>query len=125
MSVSFVRSDDGSEIWNPGSMTATLFVEQVATIARMLQMESGVGPIAADEVRIDLAPFDAFGHAFAERLLHTPPDGCGFALMAPCFSVVLGLRRRLGLPLPSNDDRFSVWIERATRFVPHTVPPLP
>lgn len=50
----------GKDVWNPASQVAKIFVEQVATAAQILGVESGVEPIVEDECHIDAEKFDQF-----------------------------------------------------------------
>ena len=52
MSVYF-KDQSGHELWNPGQLTAKLFVEYAAALERALESSSGIGQIVADEVRVD------------------------------------------------------------------------
>lgn len=95
MSIFFV-TNEGNEIWNPASDTARLFCDQVASIARLLSVETGLGAIISDEVIVDAAQFKAFAAAFSGFMLRLQPDGKAWLLVAGCFSFVGALAERLG-----------------------------
>jgi hypothetical protein len=56
----FFNDQHGSELWNPGSLSARLFVEHAGALERALEGDSGVGPIVADEVTVDTDRLRAF-----------------------------------------------------------------
>lgn len=116
MSVFFIASD-GRDVWNPASEAARVFLEQATMMARILGIDSGLGPLVSDEVVIDEARFAKFGSAFAKRMLEYPDGTCFHALMGGCFSVVLGLGCELGLPAPSDDSRVGRYEREGRRLV--------
>lgn len=73
MSARFLVGD--AEIWSPGSLTAELFLGEVALLEQVVSRASGFGPLVSDEVRVDreqLAEFTSECAALADRLRRAP-----------------------------------------------------
>ncbi|MCM2412806.1 DUF6086 family protein [Streptomyces sp. RKAG290] len=51
---------DGNDVWNPSSSVARLFVDQGASLSRLLNVDSGIGEIVEDECRVDGPAFEGF-----------------------------------------------------------------
>ncbi|MFI1584698.1 DUF6086 family protein [Embleya sp. NPDC020630] len=50
-------------LWNPSNGASQLFIGQVNLYETMLGLASGIGPVQADECRIDPTVFGAFANA--------------------------------------------------------------
>ena len=116
MSVFFLSSE-GEDAWNPSSDVAEVFLAQADTVARLLKIESGLGPIRGDEVIIDGSRFAAFGAAFARRMLQSADDSAMHKLLGGCFAIILGLHAVLEMPLPSGEQRFDGYASEGQRLV--------
>ncbi len=103
MSILF-QTDDGSELWWPASAVARLFHDQLGSIGRhLLGIESGLGPIEADEIAVDRQAFLAFTDAFHAHLAKAGEHT--HTMVGPAFAVTLVLAHRLGRPI--GDDPVS------------------
>jgi hypothetical protein len=98
MSIYFTLNEQ--DFWNPGRVTAQMFCGQVALVARELGMESGLGAIISDEVKVEAEQFKTFAAAFAEYMTHLQPGGKAWLLVAGCFTLVGALAQRLGAAPP-------------------------
>lgn len=95
MSVYFCTVDE-QDLWNPATIVARLFRDQVESVARVLGIESGLGEIVSDEVVVDKVKFEAFMAAFSGLMLRTAPESGVHSLMGGCFEIVLALGDKLG-----------------------------
>ncbi|NOU29365.1 MAG: hypothetical protein HOO96_15795 [Polyangiaceae bacterium] len=114
MSILF-QTDDGSELWWPASAIARLFHDQLASIGRhLLGIESGLGPIEADEIAVDREAFLAFTDAFHAHLGNAGERT--HAMVGVAFGIALLLAGRLGRPI--GDDPVSQrYLEQGRRLV--------
>jgi hypothetical protein len=114
MSILF-RTDDGTELWWPASITARLFHDQLGSIGRhLLGIESGLGFIEADEIAVDRQAFFAFTDAFHAYLGNARERT--HAMVGPAFAITLVLASKLGRPV--GDDPVSQrYLEQGRRLV--------
>lgn len=92
------QTDDGTELWWPASTAARLFHDQLGSIGRhLLGIESGLGPIEADEISVDRQAFLAFTDAFQAHLAKAGERT--HTMLGPAFAVTLVLAHRLGRPI--------------------------
>ena len=114
MSILF-QTDDGSELWWPASAVARLFHDQLGSIGRhLLGIESGLGPIEADEIAVDRQAFLAFTDAFHAHLAKAGEHT--HSMVGHAFAVTLVLAHRLGRPI--GDDPVSQrYLEHGRRVV--------
>ncbi|MFJ1756988.1 DUF6086 family protein [Kitasatospora sp. NPDC088134] len=57
----------GETLWNPSNGASRLFLRQVAVFEEELGLPSGIGPMEADECRIDPVAFGVFARALLAR----------------------------------------------------------
>ncbi|MEU1944587.1 DUF6086 family protein [Streptomyces sp. NPDC059474] len=62
---------EGEDVWNPSNFVARLFIEEARTLARLLEVESGIGDIVDDECELSTKEFLNFTIALAERHWNT------------------------------------------------------
>jgi hypothetical protein len=95
MSIYFTTRE-GRDLWNPANVTGRLFHDQVNSVARILAIESGLGPIASDEVIVDEPKFLQFVKSFAEFVLTADPESGGRAVAQNCLGIAGALAEKLG-----------------------------
>ena len=59
------------DVWNPSNFVARLFTEEARTLARLLELQSGVGEIVDDECELNPKDFLNFTITLAERHWNT------------------------------------------------------
>lgn len=84
------------DIWNPASETGRLYCEQVASIAKELGVESGLGPVISDEVEIDEGVFVAFVQAALALCLTLGAGALSGLLILPSLAISVALAEQLG-----------------------------
>lgn len=89
--------DMGDEtLWNPSTGASRLFLRQVAVFEEELALPSGIGPMAADECRIDPAVLGVFANALLARHRQTQ-HAVVQALTEGFVLTVLALAERAGV----------------------------
>ncbi|PBC86909.1 MULTISPECIES: DUF6086 family protein [unclassified Streptomyces] len=83
-------------LWNPSNGVSRLFLRQVALHEEELALPSGIGPMDADECRIDPTDFTAFVDALLARHRHTG-HAVMIALSEGFVATVLVLAERAGI----------------------------
>jgi hypothetical protein len=66
-----VISTGEKDLWEPSLSVGRLFLDQVTSLERLTGLESGVSPIASDEVQIDPRKFKLFIHGCLRMLERT------------------------------------------------------
>ncbi|WP_435225214.1 DUF6086 family protein [Streptomyces sp. Tue6028] len=84
---------DGRTLWNPSNGAARLFLRQVAVFEAELGLPSGIGPMEADESRIDPVAFQMFVAALLAQHRRTS-HGVMIALSEGFVATVLALAER-------------------------------
>ncbi len=115
MSIYFMTASR-QDVWNPASATGRLFCDQVESVARLLEVESGLGAIVSDEVVVNDEKFVSFVQSFAERLLRTSAESGAYRLLEGCFSIAGALALKLGARLP-EDDTVARLVSEGRRIV--------
>ncbi|NMO20002.1 hypothetical protein HPC49_21955 [Pyxidicoccus fallax] len=115
MSIYFMTPNK-RDVWNPASVTGRLFCEQVESVARLLDVESGLGAVVSDEVVVNDEKFVSFVQSFAERLLRTSAESGAYLLLEGCFSIAGALAVKLGARLP-DDDTIATLVSEGRRIV--------
>ena len=103
MSIYFIAGD--TDLWNPASFTGRLYCEQANAVARLLNVDSGVGPVLKDEVVVDAERFKAFAAAYAREVLACGPRehlSSVRVLLDGCFAFTAAMAHKLGAEFPSN-----------------------
>ncbi len=102
----------GRSIWEPTLKAGFCFVAQVRSLEALLDTESGVGLIIADEVDINLAAFENFLTKCIEKLERTN-DGEIFALVMGCLQICIALNWKMGGKLSQVSTKLQPLLEEA------------
>ncbi|MGZ5415491.1 MAG: DUF6086 family protein [Aeromicrobium sp.] len=113
---------DNEVLWNPSNGASRVFLGQVRLFEDELSTASGLGPMEADECRIDAEQFAAFAQALLSysqttnhQVLHTLMDGVVVTVLA------LVERAGLAVQVPAQTDRHDLQVSREPR-APDGVP---
>ncbi|MBO2461346.1 DUF6086 family protein [Actinomadura violacea] len=87
-------------LWNPATAVARLFTDTAEALARLVERPSGLGPMVADECRIDVPAFAAFVDALVRRYARSNHDVLK-ALMEGFTGTALVLVERAGAVVPA------------------------
>ncbi|MEU7371585.1 MULTISPECIES: DUF6086 family protein [Streptomyces] len=62
---------EGKDVWNPSNFVARLFIEEARALARLLELEPGIGNIVDDECDLNTREFQDFTIALVQRHWNT------------------------------------------------------
>ncbi len=109
-------SRSGKKLWWPANLGARVFHDQAEAVGRMIEVETGLGPIVHDEVVVDDAKLEAFVNAFTVFMLRVADNSTARALLENCFAIAVAMAKKAGAKLPEL-GRLADLLARGERWV--------
>lgn len=113
--VSYYFEVGGSTVWNPGNLSAQLYLPAAQSAADMMRVPSGLTPGQDDTCAVDVPTFQRF----TESLLNTwgsTRHPVAHALMRGVLLASVVMLERAGVTLPPGSDREAAVLAEAEEF---------